>query len=137
MNKPIITLIIILLTAYEATSQTSADTTCLPNEQLKKAINRIETCKVIEEELVNTKTLLINSEKRVSNRDSAISVFKQSELTYKNLVANYEQNLSNDKKIIGNLEKTITLQKRISRRQKLSKWIVGGLGIAIGYFIAK
>lgn len=137
MKKLKLTLLTILLTASAAISQTSSDTTCLPNEQLKKAINRIETCKVIEEELVSTKTLLTNSEKRVLNRDSAIAVYKQSELTYKNLVLNYEQNLSNDKKIIGNLEKTITLQKRIARKQKLSKWIVGGLGIAIGYFISK
>lgn len=137
MKKLKLTLITLLLTASVGISQTSTDTTCLPNEQLKKAINRLETCKVIEEELTATKSLLTNAEKRVANRDSAIAVFRMSEIAYKNLISNFEQTLSNDKKIIGNLEKTITLQQRISRKQKLSKWVVGAVGIVIGLILAK
>ncbi len=131
-------LLITLLTAYQGISQTSNDSvTCLPNAQLKKAINLIEKGKVVEEELVATKELLKNSETRLSLKDSIIGKYQLNENQYKSLVANFEQNLNNDKRIIYNLETQIKLSKKISRRQKLSKYIVGILGVSIGYLIAK
>jgi hypothetical protein len=131
-------LLITLLTAYQGISQTSNDSvTCLPNAQLKKAINLIEKGKVVEEELVATKELLKNSETRLSLKDSIIGKYQLSENQYKSLVANFEQNLNNDKRIIYNLETQIKLSKKIARRQKLSKYIVGILGVSIGYLIAK
>ena len=131
-------LLITLLTAYQGISQTSSDSvTCLPNAQLKKAINLIEKGKVVEEELVATKELLKNSETRLSLKDSIIGKYQLSENQYKSLVANFEQNLNNDKRIIYNLETQIKLSKKIARRQKLSKYIVGILGVSIGYLIAK
>jgi len=111
--------------------------TCLPNAQLKKAINLIEKGKVVEEELVATKELLKNSETRLSLKDSIIGKYQLNENQYKSLVANFEQNLNNDKRIIYNLETQIKLSKKIARRQKLSKYIVGILGVSIGYLIAK
>ena len=131
-------LLITLLTAYQGISQTSSDSvTCLPNAQLKKAINLIEKGKVVEEELVATKELLKNSETRLSLKDSIIGKYQLSEKEYKSLVTNFEQNLNNDKRIIYNLETQIKLSKKIARRQKLSKYIVGILGVSIGYLIAK
>lgn len=138
MKKQITTLLIILLTAYQGISQTSSDSvTCLPNAQLKKAINLIERGKVVEEELTATKELLKNSESRLSIKDSIIGKYQLSENQYKLLVSNFEQNVKNDKRIIYNLETQIKLSKKISRRQKLSKYIVGILGVSIGYLIAK
>ena len=131
-------LLITLLTAYQGISQTSNDSvTCLPNAQLKQAINLIEKGKVVEEELVATKELLKNSETRLSLKDSIIRKYQLSEKEYKSLVTNFEQNLNNDKRIIYNLETQIKLSKKIARRQKLSKYIVGILGVSIGYLIAK
>jgi hypothetical protein len=131
-------LLITLLTAYQGISQTSSDSvTCLPNAQLKKAINLIEKGKVVEEELVATKELLKNSETRLSLKDSIIGKYQLSEKEYKSLVTNFEQNLNNDKRIIYNLETQIKLSKKIARRQKLSKYIVGILGVSIGYLISK
>ena len=131
-------MLITLLTAYQGISQTSSDSvTCLPNAQLKKAINLIEKGKVVEEELVATKELLKNSETRLSLKDSIIRKYQLSEKEYKSLVTNFEQNLNNDKRIIYNLETQIKLSKKIARRQKLSKYIVGILGVSIGYLISK
>ena len=131
-------LLITLLTAYQGISQTSSDSvTCLPNAQLKKAINLIEKGKVVEEELVATKELLKNSETRLSLKDSIIGKYQLSEKEYKSLVTNFENNLNNDKRIIYNLETQIKLSKKIARRQKLSKYIVGILGVSIGYLISK
>ena len=137
MKKPILTLITILLTVSVAISQTSSDTTCLPNSQLKKAINLIERGKVAEEELVHTKKLVTVLENKVTVKDSVITKLFAEKDIYSNLVRNYEQELSNDKNIIKNLEKSITLEKRISRKQKLSKWIVGVAGIGLGLLISK
>lgn len=137
MKRLILTLIITLLIAYEGISQTSKDTTCLPNEQLRRAINRLETCKVTEEELSITKSLLGNAEKRLINRDSLILVFIRAEGNYRTLIDNYEQTLVNDKNIINKLEKTITLQNRTIRKQKWGKWAVAVLGVGVGILIAK
>lgn len=91
----------------------------------------------MEEELNVTKELLKNSESRLSIKDSIIGKYQLSENHYKSLVANFEKNLNNDKRIIYNLETQIKLSKKIARRQKLSKYIVGILGVSIGYLIAK
>ena len=137
MKKLITTLLIILLTASVGISQTSSDTTCLPNSQLKKAINLIERGKVAEEELGQTKQLVTILENKVTLKDSVIAKLFLEKDVYSALVRNYEQELANDKNIIKNLEKSITLEKRISRKQKLSKWIVGAAGIALGLLISK
>lgn len=131
-------LLITLLTAYQGISQTSSDSvTCIPNAQLKKAINLIEKGKVVEEELVATKELLKNSETRLSVKDSIIGKYQLSENQYKALVKNFEENVKNDSRIIYNLNTQIKLTQKIARRQKLSKYIVGILGVGIGYLIAK
>lgn len=91
----------------------------------------------MEEELNATKELLKNSESRLSIKDSIIGKYQLSENQYKLLVSNFEQNVKSDKRIIYNLETQIKLSKKISRRQKLSKYIVGILGVSIGYLIAK
>lgn len=137
MKKLITTLLTILLTASVGISQTSSDTTCLPNAQLKKAINLIERGKVAEEELGHTKQLVTILENKVTVKDSVITKLFAEKDIYSNLVRNYEQQVSNDKNIIKNLEKSITLEKRISRKQKLSKWIVGIAGIGLGLLISK
>ena len=137
MKKLITTLLTILLTASVGISQTSSDTTCLPNAQLKKAINLIERGKVAEEELGHTKQLVTILENKVTVKDSVITKLFAEKDIYTNLVRNYEQQVSNDKNIIKNLEKSITLEKRISRKQKLSKWIVGLAGIGLGLLISK
>ena len=131
-------LLITLLTAYQGISQTSSDSvTCIPNAQLKKAINLIEKGKVVEEELVVTKELLKNSETRLSVKDSIIGKYQLSENQYKAFVKNLEENVKNDSRIIYNLNTQIKLTQKIARRQKLSKYIVGILGVGIGYLIAK
>lgn len=137
MKKLITTLLITLLTASVGISQTSSDTTCLPNSQLKKAINLIERGKVAEEELGHTKQLVTVLENKVTVKDSVINKLFAEKDIYTALIKNFEQEVANDKNIIKNLEKSITLEKRISRKQKLSKWVVGLAGIGLGLLIAK
>jgi uncharacterized protein YdcH (DUF465 family) len=123
--------------ASESISQTSKDSICLPIDQLKKAINTIERGKVMEEELSLVKNKLQLKDSLIVLKDSIISQYVFRENNYQSLMSNYQNNISNDGKIIDNLQTTINLSKKISKRQAVSKWIVGILGLSIGYLIAK
>ncbi len=123
--------------ASESISQTFKDSICLPIDQLKKAINTIERGKVMEEELSLVKNKLQLKDSLIVLKDSIISQYVFRENNYQSLMSNYQTNIKNDGKIIDNLQTTINLSKKISNRQAVSKWIVGILGLSIGYLIAK
>lgn len=137
MKQLIITALTITLIASEGISQTSNDTICLPSSQLKKAINRIETCKVIEEELTITKESLQTANQRLTLKDSIITSFRLQTAKYTRLIDNYTQNVTSLENINSNLKKEVSLHQKIIRRQKLSKWLVGGIGLGLGILISK
>jgi hypothetical protein len=128
---------ITLLIALKGISQTSSDTTCLPNTQLKKVINRLETCKVIEEELNTTKEQVVLLNKRVSLKDSIINRHELQGRTYAQIIDNYTRNVNNLENVVSNLKVEVNLQRRAIRRQKLTKWISGLIGIGVGVLISK
>jgi len=137
MKRLIITLLTTILIASEGISQTSTDTTCLPNTQLKKVINRIEACKVIEEELTLSKQQLSLATERINLKDSTISKFQVQGANYERLIENYKKTETTFRAVVDTQEKQIVLQKKLIRRKGFSKWILGALGIGLGYFIAK
>ncbi len=137
MKKLIIIALTTILTASEGISQSSTDTTCLPNNQLKRIINRIEACKIIEEELTLSKSQLQLANQRINLKDSVISKLHLQEANYERLVQNYKKTESTFRAVVDTQEKQINLQKKLIRRKGFSKWIVGALGICIGYLIAK
>lgn len=128
---------ITLLIALRGISQTSSDTTCLPNSQLKSVINRLETCKVIEEELSTTKEEVTLLNQRITIKDSIIGKFQNQTKNYTQLVDNYTRNVNNLQNVITNLKLEVNLQRKAIRRQKLSKWISGLIGIGVGVLISK
>jgi hypothetical protein len=119
-------------------SQTSNDSlTCIPNSQLKKAINLIEKGKVAEEELnvSNQKILLLDESMKkkdliIQEYSSKDSIYQKSINSYKAMVANLETSLANAKSIN-------TIDKIRNRKQKLKKWYSLVIGVGIGYLIAK
>jgi|LauGreDrversion4_2_1035121.scaffolds.fasta_scaffold272571_5 hypothetical protein len=137
MKKLIITVLTTILIASEGISQTSTDTTCIPNTQLKKVINRIEACKVLEEELALSKEQLNLAKDRINLKDTTILKLQLQGSNYERLIENYKKTETTFRSIVDNQEKQIVLQKKLIRRKGFSKWIVGALGIGIGYFIAK
>lgn len=124
-----------MLIALDSISQTSADTVCLPLNQLKIAINKIEEGKVMSKEIVLLKDKLQSVERRVIVKDSLILVYLKNESNYRRLINNYESNISNNATIIANLEKSLKYQKKVANRQKLQKWMVAVLGVGLGYLI--
>ena len=137
MKKLIIILLTITLTASEGISQTSSDTICLPIAQLKKAINKIEEGKVVAEELSLTKNSLAVANQRIALKDSIIQKFEIKGNAYEATLFNYQQININLESIIQNYKKEVSLQRKLIRRQKLSKWLAGGLGLAVGFLISK
>jgi len=121
-----------MLTAYDATSQQSTDTVCIPSSQLKKAVEKIEECKVIGQDLTLTLERLSVANARLELRDSAISSLKALSSRQEELYRNGEERIKNLSSQVNNLEKALDLQKRAYRRQRLSKWLAGALGIAVG-----
>jgi hypothetical protein len=137
MKRLIITALTTILIASEGISQTSTDTTCIPNTQLKKVINRIEACKILEEELALSKEQLNLAKDRINLKDTTIAKLQLQGSNYERLIENYKKTETTFRSIVDNQEKQIVLQKKLIRRKGFSKWIVGALGIGIGYFIAK
>jgi len=126
-----------MLTALESISQTSSDTVCLPLPQVKKAINLIEKGKVAEKDLGLSKEAILILEKRISVKDSIISVQNKKEEAYKSIVVNYKQSVANSEEVVANLEKSLLLEKRRARRQGFMKWIAAGAAFFLGSIITK
>jgi hypothetical protein len=137
MKRLILTALTTILIASEGISQTSTDTTCLPNTQLKKVINRIEACKVIEEELTLSKQQLQTATERLNLKDTTIAKLQLQGANYERLIENHKKTETVFRSVVDNQQKQINLQNKLIRRKGFSKWIVGALGIGIGYFIAK
>jgi len=137
MKRLLITLLTITLTASKGISQSSNDTICLPANQLKTAINKIEQCKVVAEELTLTKQTLESANNRLALKDSIISKFELKIKSYDQLFDNQRRLKENLENVVSNLKKEVSLQTRAYKRQKRSKWITAIIGLAVGYLIAK
>lgn len=128
---------ILLLIVLDGISQTSKDTVCLPIEQVKKAISIIEVGKVHEEELILTKKALQIADSRILLKDSIINLYAQNDKFYKEIIEGYKKNITNSDQIIDSLEKSLTLERRRIRWQKLTKWLTAVGGITFGILISK
>jgi hypothetical protein len=119
-------------------SQNSNDSvTCIPNTQLRKAINLIENGKVLAQELDLTKERSVILEFRISTKDSVISQYQQKEVNWKKIDANYKSELVNYQEYTRNTQKIFEEQRKQIRGLKFKKWLGILAGVGIGYVIAK
>jgi hypothetical protein len=135
MRKLSVLFLALLLIASEGISQTY-DTICIPANQLKSAILKVEEAKILREELNLTKLQMVNLERRLDVRDSLIWNYNRMYQLLKSDISNLELQKANDHTTIKNLEKTITLSEKAFRRQKSSAYMLGIAGIVLGVFIA-
>ena len=130
-------LMVILVTKLQATSQiVSPDSvTCLPNTQLRKAINLIEHGKVVAKELdvVNQKVSIL--EYAVNLKDSTLAQYRIKDQLHNQMVTRYESEITNYKTILANNEQALKIQRTMVRRQKLAKWGTFLAGLGGGYLI--
>jgi hypothetical protein len=118
-------------------SQTSDSVTCIPNVQLRKAINLIENAKVIQEELELTKQRDSFLERRIILKDSIILKYGIKEINWKRMDASYQKQIENDKQYQANTQKIFEQQRKQIRKQKWSKWAMLVAGVGAGYLIQK
>lgn len=137
MKKQISIAAIIVLLTLRGISQTSDSVTCIPNAQLKKAINLIEKGKVLEEELKLNKDKISILNQSVSNKDLIIAEYSRKDAIYQNTISGYKQVVSNLETSLSNAKAINTIEKVKNRRQKLKKWYSLVIGVAIGFVISK
>ena len=95
-------------------------------------MERIEECKLVRKDLDLTLEKLALASSRLELRDSAIASLKAMSSRQDELYRNAEERNKNLGRQVDNLEKALDLQSKAYRRQRLSKWIAGAIGVAVG-----
>ena len=127
-----------MVIALDSISQTSKnDTICLPINELKIAINKIEVCEIVKQELEITKGLLDLKTKQIYNYDSMIIVSKKREVTYNNYIESYKKIVTNYQKNILNCSAKVEYQQKIIKRKNKHKFIFTIIGFLLGVLIVK
>jgi hypothetical protein len=128
----------LVLSNYQGISQIASDSvTCIPNVQLRKAINLIETSKVYKKELDLSKDKIGLLEKRIVVKDSIIGKFESKEVLYAKLEADYKSEIRNWRDYANNTQKIYDRQKTLIFLGKFGKWVYLGVGVAAGIMISK
>ena len=127
-----------MLIALDSISQTTKiDTICLPITELKLAINKIEVCEIIKQELDITKGILELKTKQILNNDSLIKVSKKREELLNNHINSYKKIVLNYQKNILNASAKIEYQDEVIRKKNKHKFIYGILGFVLGVILIK
>jgi hypothetical protein len=127
-----------MLIALDSISQTTKiDTICLPITELKLAINKIEVCEIIKQELDITKGILDLKTKQIQNYDSIIKVSKNKEETYINYINSYKKIVLNYQKNILNCTAKVEYQQEVIRKKNKHKFIYGIVGFVLGVILIK
>lgn len=137
MKKQLITLATTILIVSQAISQTSSkdSITCIPNSQLKKAIEIIERSKVHEEEIENLKQTMNLFRKSVINKDSIITIMNGREIEYRTIMTNQSKQIANSQVLVANLERNIEVRNKFYKSQKKKSAITALVGIVLAFFI--
>ena len=122
---------------YKGISQTASSdsVTCIPNAQLKRAINLIELGKVHKEELDASVLKISKLEGLLITKDGVISELKKKDTYNDSLILAYKGIVSNLNKSLSNAELSFSLQNKKLRKEKFKKWGTLVLGVATGYLI--
>ena len=135
MKKQGIILITLVLLTFQSISQTYDSVTCIPNGQLKKAINLIERGKVAEEELGITKDKNAILSKVVIVKDSIITVYQKKDTINALMQDGYRSAVKNLQTSLANAEAKYHIQNVRLLRQKIKKWGSFVVGIGVGFLI--
>lgn len=120
------------LTTLKSISQTSDSVTCIPNRELKIAIKKIETCKILEEELNLTKVGVSLLKDRIKVKDSIIRNYDLVEDEYKKKIKIYDSSISNLNLQVANQKSISNIYRAISKK---NKYIYGFGGLVIGVIV--
>lgn len=132
-------MIISLLLTFNAISQTAStdSVTCIPNLQLRKAINLIEVGKVHKQELDASVLKIGKLENLLLTKDGIIAEYKKKDSYNDSMIVAYKGIMQNYQKSMANNEVSFSIQSMKLRREKFKKWGTLVLGVATGYLIFK
>ncbi len=128
---------LVLMTSKGISQNSNDSVTCIPNYQLRKAINLIEQGKVAQEELDSTKQLVVYLNKRINTKDSILLRYGQKDQYWKKIDGVNKEKISNLNQVIDNQNKVIGIQSRSIRRGKIGKVAMLMLGLGTGFLISK
>ena len=128
---------LVLMTSKGISQNSNDSVTCIPNYQLRKAINLIEQGKVAQEELDSTKQLVVYLNKRITTKDSILLRYGQKDQYWKKIDGVNKEKIGNLNQVIDNQNKVIGIQSRSIRRGKLGKVAMLMLGLGTGFLISK
>ncbi len=126
-----------LMTSEGISQNLNDSVTCIPNEQLRKAINLIEQGKITKEELDSTKQLVLFLNKRINTKDSILIRYGQKDQYWKKIDGVNKEKIGNLNQVISNQNKVIEIKDYTIRKQKKIGIMKLLLGVALGFFIAK
>jgi hypothetical protein len=130
-------MILVLMTSKGISQNSNDSVTCIPNYQLRKAINLIEQGKVAQEELDSTKQLVVYLNKRINTKDSILLRYGQKDQYWKKIDGVNKEKIGNLNKVIDNQNKVIGIQSKSIRRGKIGKFAMLALGFGAGIIISK
>ncbi len=128
---------LVLMTSKGISQNSNDSVTCIPNYQLRKAINLIEQGKVAQEELDSTKQLVVYLNKRINTKDSILLRYGQKDQYWKKIDGVNKEKIGNLNQVIDNQNKVIGIQSRSIRRGKIGKVAMLMLGLGTGFLISK
>jgi len=128
---------LVLMTSKGISQNSNDSVTCIPNYQLRKAINLIEQGKVAQEELDSTKQLVVYLNKRITTKDSILLRYGQKDQYWKKIDGVNKEKIGNLNKVIDNQNKVIGIQSKSIRRGKIGKFAMLALGFGAGIIISK
>lgn len=128
-------LTLLVAVKFQAISQTSDSLTCIPNSQLKKAINLIEEGKVVKEELEVSKKKIVTLEEFINHKDKIINEYGKKDSIAQRIISSYEQAVINFQAQVKNAETITKLQKKQINKLKFKKIIALALGFGAGFLI--
>ena len=130
-------MILVLMTSKGISQNSNDSVTCIPNYQLRKAINLIEQSKVIKEELDSTQKLVEYLNKRITTKDSLLFRYGQKDQYWKKIDGVNKEKIGNLNKVVDNQNKVINIQSKAIRRGKFGKIALLLLGFSTGIIISK
>ncbi len=128
---------LVLMTSKGISQNLNDSVTCIPNEQLRKAINLIEQGKITKEELDSTKQLVLYLNKRINTKDSILIRYGQKDQYWKKIDGVNKEKIGNLNQVISNQNKVIEIKDSTIRKQKKIGIMKLLLGVTLGFFIAK
>jgi hypothetical protein len=130
-------MILVLMTSKGISQNSNDSVTCIPNYQLRNAINLIEQGKVAQEELDSTKQLVVYLNKRITTKDSILLRYGQKDQYWKKIDGVNKEKIGNLNQVIDNQNKVIGIQSKSIRRGKIGKFAMLALGFGAGIIISK